>query len=278
MKRIAILVAAAAVFGLEPFARTLGPVVGSAALVVAGILLAFAASGSATAIAATAGALGAFAAGLLVDGSTAIAGAALVGMAYAERTLRVRGTAARGAHVGLALVAGALAGAVSGHYAEADLAVRAVVLVVAAVLVALPQLVEADDPLAHGLEELARELPDPIAATLREGAALRRTVERGLLDRDSEKNANQTWRALLDLAQSRVRLTRKPKSTLHGAAVRARLDDRITAHVSALARIYTAADEAKAAEVSLDDGPLRQVENSGESLEQMSKAIVEEIA
>src|SRR5690606_38938034 len=161
------------------------------------------------------------------------AGAALVGMAYAERTLRVRGAAPRAAHVGLALVAGALAGAVSGHYAEAALAVRVVVLVVVAVLVALPQLVGAGDPLAHGLEELARELPDPVAANLREGAALRRTIERGLLDRESEKNAQQTWRALLDLAQSRVRLGQKPKSTLHGAAVLARLDDRIEAHVRA---------------------------------------------
>ncbi len=41
--------------------------------------------------------------------------------------------------------------------------------------------------------------------------------------------------------------------------------------------MYTAADAAKAAEMSLEDGPLRSVENAGESLEQMSQAYVEEV-
>jgi hypothetical protein len=47
--------------------------------------------------------------------------------------------------------------------------------------------------------------------------------------------------------------------------------------VKALSRMYTAVDEARAAEASLDDGALRSIETSGESLEQMSRAIVEEV-
>jgi len=63
----------------------------------------------------------------------------------------------------------------------------------------------------------------------------------------------------------------------HRRAVLARLDARIAEHVATLARAYTAADTAHAAEVSLDDGALRAVETTGESLEQMTEAICDEI-
>ena len=47
-------------------------------------------------------------------------------------------------------------------------------------------------------------------------------------------------------------------------------------HVGVLSRAYLAVDTAAAAEVSLDDAALRSVETVGESLEQVSKAMVEE--
>ena len=280
MNRIALFVAAAAAFGLSPLASRFGPVAGSALLVVVGVLMALAASGTASAVAITAGAVGAFASGVLGSVSPAVAGAVLVALCYAERTLRVRGTTAQAAHVGMALLAGAMAGAVSSHYVAAALTVRAVVVVVAAVLVALPLLIDADQPLAHALEGLANILPEPSKTSLREGAELCRTAEPALLDRDATRDANKTWRSLLRLAQARARLERaraeRPRRT-PAKAVICRIDDKIGAHVQALSRMYTAVDEAHAAEASLDDGALRSIETSGESLEQMSRAIVEEV-
>jgi MFS family permease len=278
--RSLLFISAAAAFGLSPYATRLGPVLGSALLVVLGVMLALAASGTANAMAAATGAVGAFLGGVLVTVSPAVAGAALVGLCYAERTVRVRGAVARTVHTGMALAGGALAGAAAHQFTGAGVTVQLVVLVVAAVLVSLPQLVEADDPLAHTLDELADEVPVDVAVKLREGAELSRTVEADMLDRKSRKLAQQTWRALLNLAHSRVRLERarqKRPSATHGDAVRNRIDERIAEHVEALARMYTAVDEVKAAEASLEDGALRTVENNNESMEQMSKAIVEEV-
>jgi len=307
LSRALLFLTAAAAFGVGPLAGRLGPVVGSAALVLLGVALALTASGTTSALAAAAGALGAFASGVLVTVSPAVAGAALVALCYAERTVRVRAPAARAVHVGIALVTGALAGAVTDHYLAADLTVRIVVVVVAAVLVALPLLVEADDPLAHALGEIADEVDEPARSSLIEGAELCRTVDASMLDRPTALQARRTWRALLRLAQARSRLAHahrvalpvaaapvpaaasaedeagsesedRPKpSANHGDAVLKRLDQKIADHVAALARMYTAADSAKAAEASLDDEAMRSVQTSGETLEEMSKAIVEEV-
>ncbi len=281
LSRGLLFVSAAAAFGLSPFATKLGPVVGSSLLVLLAVVLAMAASGSVNAVAAATGAIGAFAGGVLVTVSPAVAGAALVAMAYAERTVRVRGAVARAVHTGMALAAGALAGAAAHHFAGAGITVQLVMLVVAAVLVSLPQLVEADDPMAHTLDELADDVPAPTGAKLREGAELCRTVDADMLDRETKKLARQTWRTLLKLGQTRVRLERARNQRLgvssHGEAVRKRIDERIADHVDALARMYSAVDEAKAAEASLEDGALRTVENNNESLEQLSKAIVEDV-
>lgn len=276
-----LFITAAAAFGLSPFASKLGPVLGSVLLVGLGILLALVASGTVNALSAATGAVGAFAAGVLATVSPGVAGAALVALCYAERTVRVRGAVPRAVHTGMALAGGGLAGAAAHHFTGAGPAVQLVVLVVAAVLVGLPQLVEADDPLAHALDELADEVPGSAGVKLREGAELCRTVEADMLDRDEKKLAQKTWRTLLNLAQTRARLERshnkRAGAALHGEAVRKRIDERIGEHVDALARMYSAVDEVKAAEASLEDGALRSVENNNESMEQMSKAIVEEV-
>jgi hypothetical protein len=280
-RRFALLTAAAAAFGLSPLASALGPVAGSALFVTLGVLLALAASGAISAVTVAAGAVGAFAAGVLLPVSAPLAGAVLLTLCFAERSLRVRTTMARASHVGLAAIGGALASGLAAQYAAVDLTVRGVVVVVAAVLASIPLLIEADDAVAHSLDELAEEVPSPTRAELHEGAELRRNVDASMLERHDERQANKTWRALLNLAHARARLERTPRrksDDRQRPAVVRRLDDKIAAHVAALARMYTAADEARAAEMSLDDGAMRSVEDKGESLEEMSRAIVQEAA
>ena len=276
--RIALFLTAALAFAANPIADRLDAVIGSLMLVAVGIGLSLAASASISAVTAAAGAVGAFAGGVLYATSPAVAGAALVGLCYAERTLRVRTPVARAVHVGLALLVGALAGALAAHYAAAAIAVRVVVAVVSAVLVALPTLVEADNPMAYALEGLAERVGDGAAEAMTNGAELRRSVDERMLDDESRKHARETWRSLLRLSQARARLERagSPKR-VRGAAVVERIDERLAEHVTALERMYLAADEAKAAEASLDDGALRHVETSGASLEEMAEAIVEEV-
>jgi len=281
MRKLAFLLAAALCFGLAPFTPRLGPVVGSVALVALAVHLALTASSAASALAVAGGALGAFAAGMLLPTSPAAAGAALAGLCFAERSLRVRAPNARLLHLGAALVGGGLAGSLSVAFASASLPVRGVAMTVAAVLLALPLLIDADDPLAHALDGAAEEIDAAPAAALREAADLRRTVDEDLLDRKTTRHARETWAALQRLAEARVRLTRAPAARRGegsaAAAVMKRVDERIGDHVKALSRAYTAAGVARAAETSLDDAGLRGVENAGESLEQVSRAIVDDV-
>jgi MFS family permease len=279
MKKLAFLAAAALAFGLWPFAPRLGPVAGSIALVALAVVLAVAAGASASAVAMAAGALGAFASGMLAA-SPAAAGAALAGLCFAERSLRVKTSSARALHVAVAIVGGALAGSLTTSFALSPAPVRAVAVTVAAVLLALPLLIDADDPVAHALAAAAAEIPGPEAAPLREAAELRRTVDEDLLDAATARHARETWRALLRLSEARGRLARAPARKGAGSpaeAVLRRVDERIAEHVRALERAYTAAGAAQAAEASLDDAALRRVENAGDSLEQVSRALVDEI-
>ncbi len=283
MRKLAFLVAAAVCFGLLPFTPRLGAVAGSVALVALAVTLALAASAAAASLSVASGALGAFAAGMLATTSPAAAGAALAALCFGERTLRVRGGNARLLHVGAALFGGALAGTLTTSFALASLPVHAVAITVAAAILALPLLVAADDPLAHALDGAASDLDGPAAAALREAAELRRAVDEDLLDRKTAAKVRATWAALLRLAEARVRLSRSPAGS--GVAlsapspahsVVARVDERIGDHVRALSRAFTAAGAAEAAELSLDDAALRGVENAGESLEEVSRAMVEQ--
>ena len=279
MRKIGFLVAAAACFGLAPFAGRLGVVAGSALLLVLALALSAAASGAFDAISLAGGALGAFASVVLSGVSPAVGGAALVALAFAERSLRVRGQTARLVHAGAALGAGALAGALTSAYGSASPAVRGVAVVVAAVVVALPLLIDADDPVAHALDSAADDVAEPARASLREAAELRRTAGDDLLDRRSARQVRATWRALLRLAEARLRLERRgsaPRSA-HAGGVMARVDQRIADYVGVLTRAYVALDTAHAAEASLDDAAMRSVETVGESLEQVTSAIVEEV-
>ena len=168
MKKLAFIVAAASVFAFEPIAGRFGPLVASLALVWMGVVLAVFASGYVQSLAVAGGALGAFGAGVLGGVSPAAAGAVLVAAAFAERTIRVRSRTARAVHVLVALVGGALGGSLSTAYSSATLPVFAVAVVVGAVLAALPLLVEADDPLAHALDEAAASVAEPPIGCKRE--------------------------------------------------------------------------------------------------------------
>lgn len=289
MRKLALLPAAALFFALAPLAARLGPVPSALLLVALGLLLAVAASDALSALTLTGGALAAFSGGLLGALSPALGGAAALALCFAERGTRVRGKGARLLHLGLSLGAGALAGAASSAFAAAPLTLRAVAVTVAAVLAALPLLVEADDPLAHALDAAASEIQGPAQASLREGAALRRSLEGQALDGATRAQVDLTWSTLLRLAETRVQLERgrvapagapprreKPKAT-PAEAVMARVDARIADHVAALTRATLAVDAARAAEISLDDGALRRTDALGEDLEQVSKAIVEEM-
>jgi len=308
MKKIAFLVAAVSLFAFAPLASRFGPVASSLGLVWLGVLLAVFASGASThglSLAVGTGALGAFGSGVLASSSPAVAGAVLVGAAFAERTTRVRSRTARAVHVLLALVGGGFAGALSNAYTTASLPVFAVAAVVAAVLAALPLLVEADDPVAHALDQAAAVVGDPAKRSLQGGAELRRHAQEVPLDRATAARVKTTWQSLLRLAEARIRLERtRPQallriasqaaaaptsSTTGGApsssspasqgsaadAVLGMIDQRIAEHVSVLARAYTAVDAASAARVGLDDTALKNVESMGESLDEVSRALVE---
>jgi MFS family permease len=320
MKKIAFVVAAASLFAFAPLAGRFGPVPSSIALVWLSVLLALFASstsGAGWSIAVGTGALGAFASGVLASASPAAAGAVLVAAAFAERTTRVRSRTARGVHVLIALVGGALAGSLSNAYTTASLPVFAVAAIVAAVLAALPLLVEADDPVAHALDQAASLVTEPAKRSLLDGAELRRNAQEVPLDRATGARVKSTWHSLLRLAEARVRLERsRPQALLRIAqsiaaptdgstgtpplsldaiapatstptvalapaqptaaeAVLGMVDQRILEHVSVLARAYTAVDTAIAARVGLDDSALKNVESIGETLEDVSRALVE---
>jgi hypothetical protein len=290
MKKIPLFAMAALAFAAAPFVLQWGPVSGALTLLALGIGLALAASGSFVALAAAGGALGAFGSAVLSPVSPAAGGAVLVALAYAERTSRVRGNKERLLHVAVGLVGGALAGTLATGYAAGSPAVRAVAAVVAAVLVALPCFVDADDSVAHRLDAFAEDVAEPAKAALREGAELRRAADPSLLDRATSSQVKQTWSALLRLAEARARLEQtvlarhravleqaKEGPAARAAAVVRRVDERISEHVTALGRAYAAVTTARAAEASLDDAALRSVEIAGESLETMSKAIVDDV-
>ena len=279
MRKISLLVAAACAFGAAPFAGRLGLVGGSLMLVLLGVALAMAASASADALAMGSGALGALASGILITVSPAAAGAALVGLAFSERSMRVRGKVSRAVHVGMSVVAGALAGVLSNAFVSASPAVRGVAIVMAAVLVGLPLLIDAEDPVAYALESSAALVTGPVQASLKEGAELRRTSHEVPLDGPTAKRVASTWRALLRLSEVRVRLERAKANRPAGAspadAVVDMVDQKIKDHVIALGRAYSAVDTVKAAEVGLDDVALKNVESMGADLEEVSRAMAE---
>ena len=296
MKKIAFIVAAASLFAVAPIANRFGPVVSSVALVWLGVLVAICASSTANWMAVASGALGAFGAGVLAPVSPAAAGAVIVAAAFAERTTRIRSRTARAVHVLVGLVGGALAGSLSTAFTASSVPVMVVAIIVASVLAALPLLVDADDPVAHALDQAAKSVSEPARGALVQGAELRRNAEDVPLDRATEVRVKKTWEALLRLAEARVRLERsRPKVLVRigesapsssalalgpaqpsaADAVLGMVDQRITEHVTVLGKAFAAVDTARAAAVGIDDAELRNMDSMGDSLEDVSRAMVE---
>lgn len=297
MKKLAFVVAAASLFAFAPMANRFGPVASSLGLVWLGVLVAVFASGSIQSLAIGGGALGAFGSGVLSSVSPTAAGAVLALCAFAERTTRIRSRTGRSVHVLMALVSGALAGALSHAYTTANLPVYVVAVIVSAVLVSLPLLVEADDPIAHALDEAASLVAEPAKRALADGAELRRQSSEVPLDRATDARVKTTWQSLLRLAQARVRLerTRPPQlvrvASPEGApesstptsaeppsaadAVLAMVDQRIIEHVTVLSKAIAAVDTVTAARLGVDDAALKNVASLGDSLEDVSRALVE---
>ena len=288
MKRLAFVVAAASLFAIAPMAHRVGPVGSAVVFIWLGVLVAVCASGVVSSLAVTGGALGAFGAGVLAPISPAAAGALLIAAAFAERTTRVRSRTARAVHVLVALVGGALAGSLAAAFTTSTIPVMIVAIIVSAVLSSLPMLVEADDPVAHALDIAANEVSEPAKTALHSGAELRRQAEHVPLDRGARERVKKTWQALLRLAEARTRLERnRPKIRVAAAgvdgmaplsakdAVLGMVDQRIDEHVTALGKALAAVDTAHAAAVGIDDADLRSIDTMGDSLEDVSNAMVE---
>jgi hypothetical protein len=287
---------AALVFAVWPLAAASGAeiaskltifVPGVVAPVGLAILLAISVSGGASAVAVAYGAFGALAAGLLAPGheqandlASVSAGSVLLAAAYAERTGRVRGRGSKLLHLATAAVAGGIAAGVVASFAHAHVGVRAVAIVVAAVVATIPHIVAADDLVASSLDAASREVDEPAKGALAAGADLRRNADDALLDRATSRTVRRTWRALVRLAESRLRVHRSRAARAvpgRGVAdvVLTMLDTRIAEHVAAIARAYSAVDTARAAELGLDDAALRTTQSAGEALEHVSSAIVD---
>lgn len=279
MKKLAFIVAAASLFAFAPLADRFGTVTSSIVLVWFGVLLACFASGAINSLAIAGGALGAFTSGMLGATSPVVGSAVFVLAAFAERTMRVRSRTGRAVHAGIALMGGGLAGAVAGGASPANPPVYLVAALVGAVLVSLPLLVEADDPVAYALDQAAAFVSDPAQAALREGAELRRHTVEVPLDRETRTRVEGTWRSLLRLAEARVRLERaRPRAlgtATSAASVLGMIEERIVQHVGALTKAITAVDTVTAARIGVDDAALKEVASMGESLDEVSRALVE---
>jgi hypothetical protein len=271
---------AALLFAVWPSTALMGTIPGAVASVGLAVLLATAASGGANALAMAYGAVGALSAGVLSPGASVAGGSLLLLAAYGERTGRVRSRAAKLVHLAAAAGGGAAAGAVVASFAQAPPGVRAVAVIVAAVIAAIPHVVSADDLVASALDGVAREVGEPAKGALAAGADLRRNADDALLDRATSRAVRRTWRALVRLAEARLRVQRSRAvraAPSPGAAdgVLALLDARISDHVGAIARAYSAVDAVRAAELGLDDAALRAAQSAGEALDHVSSAIVD---
>ncbi len=277
MHPLLLLASAGGLFAALPYAARGGQWTGTVVPMALSIAFAVAAAGRPGGLAVMAGAVAAFAGSLAWSMMPALGGSVVVGLAYAERSLRVRPLRARLVHLGLALVAGGAAGALAASYAASPLLPRGVAVVMCAVLAALPYLVEADDPRVLFLEAAARRIGPPVASTLLDGVELLR-CDLTPLDRETRANVEKSWRSLERIVEARLAILRGSARTGRGetaALVTAMVDRQITEHVASLTRAYAAAATMGAAEAGIDDRALRDVDARGEALDEQTRALVE---
>ena len=268
MRAFAFAVLGALLFTALPHFERAGAVAGPAFLVVITVALAVCVSGGVSPVSALSGAAGALAGGLLLGGNTgqtnssalfALATALLVALMFAERSLRVRERRAKMMHVAASLGAGAIAGALTFAYgASASALLRGVAVTISVLVIAIPLLLEADDPVTHALDAIARDL-DPetgAAETLRRAADLRRRGDTSLLDRDRDMRAHvaRAWKALVLAARSRARLEHAMTTgCTPPQSVVARSDRVIAEHVTMLMRAHGAYEILQATSEALEE-------------------------
>jgi MFS family permease len=277
MRRFAYFIACGLLFATLPSVETLPVLISSALLVAMGVALACAASGRFNALAVAAGAVGAFGSGALRPVVPAAAGALLFALAFGERSLRVRSPAARMAHVGISLVGGALAGQLLAAFSSSNVALWLVSIVVAVALSALPLLLDADDPKAFALDQIAREAPPAAAKLLTDAAELRRNSLDVSLEPSAKASVERSWDALMGLGEARSKLekTRMRSASEAIDSVAKMLEEKMSAHLDALRKAFSAADSMKVFARVADDGALAGVAATGESLEEVSKVLLE---
>jgi hypothetical protein len=277
MKRFAFIAACGLWFGANHAVQGLAFVPSSVLLVAMGVALACAASERMHSLSVAAGALGVFGSGALAPSAPAAASALLMGLVFAERSSRIRVPSARLAHIGTSLLGGALAGTLAANFTSASLAVWWVSIVVAVALASLPLLLDADDAMAHELDQAAASLPEPTKAALRGAAELRRHSLEVPLDADARASVERSWGALLGLAAIKAKLVRSHKHAPSAAAktVDSMVDDKISGHIGALSKAFSAANTMKALATTSDDACLSSVSETSESLDEISRALLE---
>jgi len=277
MLPVVLLVAAGGLWTSLPTAERLGPLVGTLLPILLCVALATAAAGRPTALATMVGALAAFVGSVAWTVLPALGGAMILGIAYAERGSRVRTLRARAVHVGLSVLGGAAAGALTAAYADGLVLYRGVAVVMSSVLSLMPLFIAADDPRVRLLEGAARRLGSPLETPLLEGVELLRCGDPSLLDRETSKNLKKSWTSLERLLEARLAMLGgpSPRKSETAAMVTAMLDRQITEHVATLTRAYAAVTTMGAAEVGIDDSAVREAHARGEALDEQSRAIVE---
>jgi hypothetical protein len=277
LRRLAFFGLCGTWFGVGPLLEGLPFAVSSVALVALGVALACAASERVHYLAIATGSMGAFGCVTLAGSAPALAGAWLIGLAFAERSSRIRVSGARLAHVGLGLLGGALAFLLAEHFRAASPAISLVSIIVAVALASLPLLLVADDPIAHSLELAAARLPGATKSLLHEAAELRRHTLETELDADTEATVKGSWEALLRLATAKLRLEgstqRGPSTAL--VTVQGIVDTRLSDHLSALRKAFSAADTIKALTTTASDTALHSVAEKSDSMDEVSRLMLE---
>lgn len=174
------------------------------------------------------GAFGAFAFTLLWPVSPVLAGGALFAGLFAPRSLRAPGgVVGLCLHSAVAIVGGLAALWLVSTYLHDGFSVRAVSVVVAALLASAPWLLPVDDNLARALRAMAARNRGTTRWRLERAAALRREVEerRHELPSKEMKRIDEAFKNLVRLGRVRARANDADASVL---------DDTIAEHLSAL--------------------------------------------
>jgi hypothetical protein len=251
-----------------PMLEFLGPAEAAGVSIIVGVVLAGLASEAFSPLSIALGALGAVAFNALAPYSPELAGGVLVTSALGARALRARTARWRGLHVLGALLSGCAAAAIANYYSQASFSIQAAAALVAGLVAAASILVPADDSIAYALVHLSGESPEPSRTELLRAAFLRRRVGEAPegLSRMALKRLDRAWMTLVDAARGRLEAT--------GATAEV-LDKRIRAHVDALERLYTAANERIARAAGLTDEALAAARMEGEALQAEVAALTE---